>query len=98
MPEPLSVEDLLDLWDRQREEGNTLSPEEFVARLAGQLPPEQLAELRQAIRDLADMDRVLGTEERDSTPGSEGGVPDGPSRAGQIVTVQAQFRVDRLHA
>ena len=98
MTKSSTIEDLLDVWERQQENGNRLPPEEFILHNGGSLAPEQVVELRRALLDLESMDRALGIGAEDSTPGEEEAGATAPSRIGQTVLAPTSLRVERLHA
>ncbi|MBL8820256.1 MAG: protein kinase [Planctomyces sp.] len=87
------IDDLLELWEINREQGIELPPE----HLCGD-NPELLSALKRQIEALIGFERQFGNGQTDSTDRTCPLLENTELRSGQSVLVDGRYKVERLHA
>ncbi len=87
------IDDLLELWEINREQGIQLPPQHLCRD-----NPELLNELRQQIEALIGFERQFGNGHSDATDRTHPLLENTELRSGQSVLVDGRYQVERLHA
>jgi len=90
---PTTLDDLLSLWEVQKETGTPLSPEQLCSKC-----PELLAEFRWHVKALEAVDSHFGIVTDSRAASTPGFLADGSQSPPSVVRMSSEFVVEKLHA